>query len=79
MGLTPIHIPGKWKFFLSSMWLEHFSEGRTYLVLNGPQKNARRLWGIGQTALGGEIDDGVNHRNYYLACAVPTSANELKQ
>jgi len=43
------------------------------------KKNARRLWGIGQTALGGEIDDGVNHRNIYLAFAVPTQANQFNQ
>ena len=55
MGLTPIHIPGKWKFFLWPMGLKHVSEGRTPLVLNGAQKNAQRLWDIGQTALGGEM------------------------
>jgi hypothetical protein len=40
------------------------------------KKNARRLGGIGQTALGGEIDDGVNHRTTYLAFAVPTMTNQ---
>ena len=43
------------------------------------QKNARRLWGIGQTALGGEIDDGVNHRTHYLAVVVPTQASQFNQ